>query len=215
MATKQPLEYDLTPGNVSSGMHWLTLRLRNVGERNLIGLDAKLNSLDAYDIYVYGTGSYIAVLKPGEEEIVPFQTLATATGRVYASLDGWQGAALFHWESSPITVKVGDDVAKLVSLFALTHPYPQMGEQIRFEAVVRGSSHSEKLQLEFWAETPSGESVQLGRIETKALSAEEEAHYSVETTPQEEGIYTIYAYLYDGAKRIGHAMEKVCVKGEC
>jgi hypothetical protein len=212
MAVKYPVEYELTPGNVSAGMRWLTLRLKNVGEKNLIGLDVKLNSLDAYDIYVYGTGNYVAVLKPGEEEIVPFQTLVTATGRVYASLDGWQGAALFHWESPRITVDVGEDVARLVSLFALTQPYPHRGERIQFEAVLRGSSQSEQLRLEFWAETPGGEFIELGKVETQTLSTNEQARYSAEITPEEEGMYTLYAYLYDGAKRIGHELEQVYVK---
>lgn len=212
MALKYPIEYELNPKNVNAGMRWLTLRLKNVGAENLIGLDVKLNSLDAYDIYVYGTGSYLAVLKPGEEEIVPFQTLATATGSVYASLDGWEGAALFHWESPRIVVNVGEDVAKLMSLFALTQPYPRIGEKIKFEAVLRGTSASERLRLEFWAETPGGEFLDLGKIETGALSADEEARYSAEITPQEEGMYTIYAYLYDGARRIGHELEQVYVQ---
>jgi hypothetical protein len=212
MTVKHPIEYELVPRNVNAGMRWLTLRLKNVGETNLIGLDAKLNSLDAYDIHVHGAGSYVAVLKPGEEETVPFQTLATATGKVYASLDGWQGAALFHWESPRITVNVGEDVAKLISLFALTQPYTHKGQRIRFEAVLRGTAQSERLRLEFWAETPSGEFIELGKVETQALSANEQARYSAEITPEEEGMYTIYAYLYDGAKRIGHELEQVYVK---
>jgi hypothetical protein len=212
MPVKHPIEYQLVPRNVSAGMCWLTLRLKNVGEENLIGLDAKLNSLDAYDIYVYGTGRYVAVLKPGQEEIVPFQTLASATGEVYASLDGWQGAALFHWESPRISVQVGDRMAELVSLFALTQPYPRRGERIRFEAVVRGSEQSTELRLEFWAETPSGAFIELGKVETQALSTNEEARYSAELTPAEEGTYTLYAYLYDGAKRIGHEIERVSVQ---
>ena len=212
MPVKYPIEYELAPGDVSAGLRWLTLRLKNVGETNLIGLEVKLNSLDAYDIYVYGTGSYVASLKPGQEEIVPFQTLATATGRVYASLDGWWGAALFHWESPRISLKVGEDVADLVSLFALTQPYLHRGEQIRFEAVLRGSSQSERLRLEFWAETPSGEFIELAKIETQALSENEQARYSAEITPEEEGMYTLYAYLYDGARRIGHELEQVYVQ---
>jgi hypothetical protein len=212
MNFKHPIEYELAPKNVSAGMRWLTLRLKNVGEENLIGLDVKLNSLDAYDIYVYGTGSYVAVLKPGEQEVVPFQTLANATGRVYATLDGWQGAALFHWESPRITVNVGDDVAEVMSLFALTQPYPHKGDRIRFEAVVRGSSQSERLRLEFWAETPGGEFIELGKLEIQTLSKDEQARYSAELTPEEEGMYTLYAYLYDDARRIGYELEQVYVQ---
>jgi hypothetical protein len=212
MAVKYPIEYELTPRSASAGVRWLTLRLKNVGEKNLIGLDVRLNSLDAYDINVYGTGNYIAVLKPGEQEIVPFQTLATSTGQVYASLDGWQGAALFHWESPRIAVNVGADVAKIVSLFALTQPYPHKGERIRFEAVLRGSSQSGQLRLEFWAQTPSEEFVELGQVETQALSRNEQARYSAEITAEEEGMYTIYAYLYADTRRIGHELEQVYVK---
>jgi hypothetical protein len=212
MAFKHPIEYELSPKNVSAGMRWLTLRLKNVGDQNLIGLDAKLNSLDGYCIYVHGTGSYISVLKPGQEEVVPFQCLATATGRVYASLDGWEGAALFHWESPRVEVKVGEDVAKLMSLFALTQPYPHTGDRIQFEAVLSGASDSERLRLEFWAETPSGAFIELGRVETRALSENEQARYSAEIVPDEQGMYTLYAYLYDGAKRIGHELEQVYVQ---
>jgi hypothetical protein len=214
MAVKHPIEYELTPRNLSAGMRWLALRLKNVGEQNLIGLDLKLNSLDGYDIYVHGTGTYVSALKPGEEETVPFQVLATSTGRVYASLDGWQGAALFHWESPRIEVKVGEDVAKLMSLFALTQPYSHKGDHIRFEAVLRGASDSERLRLEFWAETPSGEFIELGKVGTQALSANDQARYSAEFTPEEEGMYTVYAYLYDGAKRIGHELEQVYVEDD-
>ena len=67
MAIKYPIQYELNPKGASAGMRWLTLSIKNIGNENLIGLDVKLNSLDAYDIYVYGTGSYVAVLKPGEE----------------------------------------------------------------------------------------------------------------------------------------------------
>lgn len=212
MAVKHPIQYELNPKSVSAGMRWLTLKVQNIGNENLIGLDVKLNSLDAYDIYVYGTGTYVSVLKPGEEQIIPFQTLAAATGQVYASLDGWIGADLFHWESQQIVVRVGEDIAELVSLFAMTEPYPRLGERIRFEAVLRGSSDSERLRLEFWAETPSGEFLELVKVETETLSTGEQAQYSAEIEPDEEGMYTIYAYLYDGAKRIGHELERVYVK---
>ena len=178
----------------------------------MIGLDVELNSLDAYSIQVQGTGSSISVLKPDEEEIIPFRVLVNASDWVYVSLNGWKGAEIFHWESPRIRVAVGEGVATLVSLFALAHPYPPLGERIRVEATLQGATESEDLRLEFWAETPGEEFVQLGTIEPKDLSADEEARYSVEITPQEEGMYTIYAYLYDGFKRIGHELERIRVK---
>ena len=94
----------------------------------------------------------------------------------------------------------------------MTEPYPHLGERIRFEAILQGSSDSERLRLEFWAETPSGEFMELVKVETETLSAGEQAQYSAEIVPEQEGMYTIYAYLYDGAKRIGHELERVYVK---
>ena len=211
MAKKKPVEYDLTPRTTSAGLRWLSLTVKNVGAKNLIGLDVKLNSLDGYSIYVYGTGGFIQVLKPGEEATLPFQALVNTTDRVYVSLDGWQGAGLFHWESPRIQIRVGEDGPTLVSLFALTQPYPRLGERIRVQATLQGETESEDLRLEFWAETPKGAFVQLGTVEPKDLISGEEVRYAVEITPKEEGMYTLYAYLYDGAKRIGHELEQIYV----
>jgi hypothetical protein len=211
MAVKHPIEYELTPTSTSIGLRRLTLTVKNVGTENLIGLDVRLNSLDAYSIYVYGTGSFIQGLKPGEEQVIPFQALINATDWVYISLDGWKGAGIFHWESPRICMKIGEDVATLVSLFALTQPYARLGERIRVEATLQGATESEDLRLEFWAETPGGESVQLGTVKPKNLVVGEEVHYAVEMMPRHEGKYTIYAYLYDGAKRIGHELEHIRV----
>lgn len=211
MAVKGPIKYELTPTSTSPGLRWLTLAVKNTGTENLIGLDVKLNSLDAYSIYVHGTGSFVQVLKPGEEQVIPFQALINATDWVYVSLDGWKGAGIFHWESPRIRMKVGQEAATLVSLFALTEPYLRLGERIRVEATLQGATESQFLRLEFWAEIPGEELVELGTVEPKDLVVGEEVRYAVEITPQREGIYTLYAYLYDGAKRIGHELEHVRV----
>lgn len=59
------------------------------------------------------------------------------------------------------------------------------------------------MKLEFWVETPSGKSEKQATTETKELSAGEEARYTAEFKPKETGSYTVYAYLYDGWRRIG------------
>ena len=212
MAVKAPIKYELTPTSTSAGLRWLTLTIKNTGTENLIGLDIKLNSLDAYSIQVHGTGTFAQVLKPGEEQVIPFQALINATDWVYVSLDGYRGTRIFHWESARIRIRVGQDAATLVSLFALTEPYPRLGERIRVEATLQGATESEDLRLEFWAETPGEELVELGTVEPKDLIAGEEVRYAVEITPQHEGMYTLYAYLYDGARRIGHELEHVRVR---
>ena len=211
MATRFPLEYEIKPKSVPAGMRWLTLRLKNIGTEPLTGLDVRLNSLDAYSISVYGTGSYIAVLSPGEERLIPFQVAANRTTSVYATVDGWQDSDTFHWETPGMLVTVGEEAAELVSLFAMTEPYPTLETTIQCEAVIRGLNPSEGLTLEFWADTPSGEFEELASVETKALDEGEETRYSAEITVSEKGSYTIYAYLYEGVRRIGRKMEHIYV----
>jgi hypothetical protein len=94
----------------------------------------------------------------------------------------------------------------------MTPPYPPLEETLRIEATLVGLEKSEGLDLEFWADTPSGEFLDLAKIETKALAANEEATYTAAITPKEEGCYTIHAYLYDDLKRIGHEKDNVWVR---
>jgi hypothetical protein len=61
-------------------------------------------------------------------------------------------------------------------------------------------------------EPPSGKSEKQATAEIKELSAGEEARYSSEFTPQETGYYSIYAYLYDGWRRIGHKTNYIYVQ---
>jgi hypothetical protein len=211
MALRYPLEYDLTPTHVEPGMRWLKLRLRNVGDRDLTSLDVRLNSLDTYSIAVQGMGLFVTALRPQEEHVRAFQVSADMTGRVYVSVDGWQEGEQFHWESPGILVTVGEEVAELVSLYALTEPYPRPGEAIVCEGRVRGVSDSEDLMLEFWARKPDGEFEELTIETLGALAQGDEETYQVEITPEEEGSYTVHAYLYDGARRIGHAVDHVYV----
>ena len=212
MAIKYPLEYELTPQNIGTGRHWVTLSLQNIGAQDLTGLDVSLNSLDAYSISVLGTGSYISILKQDERRDLPFQVSANRTGSLYVTVDGWQDGERFHWESPGIPVTVGAEVAELVSLFAMTEPYSLVGEKVRCEATIRGLTESEGLKLEFWADTPGGEFEELAIVHTKALSPGEEATYSAEVTPKQDGLHTIYAYLYDGVRRIGREVEYVYVR---
>ena len=49
-------------------------------------------------------------------------------------------------------------------------------------------------------------------VETEGLSAGEKVRYATQMTPVEEGLYTIYAYLYENGRRIGYQVEHVYVK---
>jgi hypothetical protein len=212
MAQRYPIEYRLNPTHMEPGWRWLTLTLRNAGSEDLAGLDVRLNSLDDYSLRTISTGSYIPLLKPDEERVEAFQVAANRSGELYISVEGMQGVSYFHWESPTILVTVGREPAELARLFAVSEPYPPLRERIRIEATVRGSGDSEGLRLEIWAETPDGRFEALAEIETKALSAGEESTYAAEFIPQEEGAYTIYAYLYDDMRRIGRKTEELYVR---
>jgi hypothetical protein len=212
MAIRYPIEYELTPDRIDAGRSWLSLRLKNIGDNALTGLDVRLNSLDVYSISISGAGSYVSVLNPGEEVILPFQVMANSTGSLYISLDGWKDGNVFHWETPAISITVGREMAELVSFFAMTEPYPVLGDKINCEATVRGLAETSGVTLEFWAENPSDEFEAFHTIETKALTDGETVRYSAEFTPGEEGLYTVYAYLFDDGRRIGRQVEYVSVR---
>ena len=65
--------------------------------------------------------------------------------------------------------------------------------------------------IEFWVDMPAGESKSLVKEGLGHLSAREVVQPTVDLTPEEEGIYVLHAYLYDGPRRIGHEIEYLSV----
>jgi hypothetical protein len=167
--------------------------------------------LDTYNIRIFGMGTYIANLMPDAEEIRYSQGSFEGTGELYISVDGQAGEEPFHWESPAILVGGGVQPAELVSLLALREPRARLGEPIELEARVRGLATSLNLILEFWAETPGGEMRSLDKFGIGELLADEEETFHQEITPDEEGIYILHAYLYQGARRIGHRTEYLSI----
>jgi hypothetical protein len=211
MTAKYPIDYELTPRRLDVGRRWVTLELANVGEEELVDLDVRLNSLDAYNIEVQNNSLHIGTLEPDEEETWPVRVWIERSGSVYASIDGWRDGEPFHWESHPMRLSATGEAAEIVSLFALSHPYARLGEPIACEATVRGIDHSQGLVLEFWAETPTGEFKSLAKEGLDALAPGEVVRHTFEVTPREEGIYALHAYLYDGPRRIGHRREYLSI----
>jgi len=91
----------------------------------------------------------------------------------------------------------------------LSNPYTRIGQTISAEATIKGLRESAGLKLEFWVEDPLGKNEEQATIDIKDLAVGEEARYTVEFTPKETGCYTIYAYLYDGWRRIGYKTEDI------
>jgi hypothetical protein len=212
---KHPIEYELNPAGVDEGNSWVTLKLKNIGSETLENLDVQLHSLDTYNLSVYGTsfgfgaGQYLLELGPNKEEEVVFRINASGSADVYATIKGRKDGEYFWWESGWTHIRVSEEKAEIERLLVLSHPYADIGKTLSAEATIKGSKKSSGLKLEFWVEPPSGKSEQQATIDIKDLPVGEEARYSAEFTPKETGYYTIYAYLYDGWKRIGYKTETI------
>ena len=213
---KYPFEYELSPDPIEKGSRWLTLNLKNIGEKRLEQLDVRLHSADTSHISVSGAGEYIYSLNPNEERTLSFPvfagTLFEGTTEVYANVMGRKDGDALYWESPWLSMKVAGEVAELESLFVLTHPYTEVGKTLDVEATIKGLKESDGLELEFWADTPSGKYEELGKIKTKKLSVGDRHTLSAKVTPKETGYYTVYASLYDGYRRIGRKTAMIWVQ---
>lgn len=89
-----------------------------------------------------------------------------------------------------------------------------MVKTLEAETTLTGKTHSKWLDLEVWVDTPRGDFMELARIKTKELEPGEDARYSAEFTPEEDGIYTIYTYLYDDGRIVDRATYTIWVEKE-
>jgi hypothetical protein len=199
---------------VETGTNWLTLKLKNVGRETLKELDVQLHSQDTYNLSVYGSwwtgaGQYITELGPAKEKELVFRVNAIGSANVYATLKGRKDGKYWWWESGWTNIKLTEEKAEIGRLLVLSNPYTVIGKTISAEATIKGLQKSTGLKLEFWVETPMGKFEEQATIDIKDLPVGEEARYSAEFTPKETGFYKIYAYLYDGWRRIGYETESI------
>jgi len=210
---KYPIEYELNPTDMGKGKQWLTLTLKNIGNKALKRLDVELHSLDTFYLsplfFPFGIGHYIGELQPDEEREVVFQVNAQGAAEVYATISARRDGKYFSWESGWTHISVSEEKAEICRLVVLSHPYTTIGKTLSVEATIKGLRKGTGLKLEFWVEPPAGKFEKQATIDIKELSVGEEARYSAEFTPKEIGYYTIYAYLYDGWKKIGHKTNSI------
>jgi len=205
---KYPIEYELSPVEIGKGKQWLTLKLKNIGKQTFERLDVELHSLDTSYLFPlffpFAFGHYIVELKPEEEKEVVFQINAQGSAEVYATIKAREDGRYFSWESGWTHISVSEQKAEIGRLLVLSNPYTPIGKTISLEATIKGLQETTGLTLQFWVETPAGRSEQQATMEIKDLPVADEARYTAEFTPNETGTYTIYAYLYDGWRQIGH-----------
>jgi len=212
---KHPIEYELNPTEMDKGKQWLTLKLKNTGNKTLKRLGVDLHSLDTFYlfplIFPYAFGHYIGELKPNEEREVAFQVNASGSADVYATISARTNGDYFWWESGWTHISVTEEKAEIGRLLVLSNPYTKIGKTISAEATIKGLRKvmGQELKLEFWVETPSEKMEKQATIDIKDLPVGEEARYTAEFTPKETGLYTIYAYLYDGWRRIDRKIERI------
>jgi hypothetical protein len=214
---KFPFDYELSPSEIDLGTNWVTLKLKNIGIETLRGLDIQLHSLDTYNLTVYGNwgsgaGQYFPSLRPNEEKEVVFRVNALGSANVYITIKGSRDGEFskyLTWESGWTNIRLREEKAEIERLLVLSNPYTTIGRTISVEATIKGLRESTGLKLEFWVEPPSGKSEEQAAIDIKDLPVGEEARYTAEFTPKEIGTYMIYAYLYDGWRRIGYNLESI------
>jgi len=211
---KAPIQYELTPTDINEGINWVTLKLKNIETKTLKELDIQLHSVNPFNLLVYGPGwfvaaQYISELGPLKGSELLFRVDASGSADVYVTIEGRKDGDYFWWESSWMTLQLIGEKARITSLLVLSNPYTAVGKTILAEATVEGLRKDGGLKLEFWVETPSGKNEKQSTIDIKDLPVGEKTHYKVEATPQEEGLYTIYAYLFDGSKQIDSMTETI------
>jgi len=212
MRMKYPLEIEMVPKEIDTGTRWVTLRLKNIGKKNLRNLNVQLNSRDTFFLRPLSPSKFIFELPPGEEEWISYQISAEGSANLYVTIDGYEEERFFTYESPNINLKVIGQLAELQSVLAVTEPYPPLGETMKCDANIIALENTEGLNLEFWVDTPSGEFKNLADIQTKEFKPGEEATYSAEITPKESGVYRIHAYLYYNNTRIDHETDVIHIK---
>ena len=208
MRYKFPFDYEVIPTEIHTGTNWVTLNLKNIGRETLRDLDIQLHSLDTYNLTVYGTGlfgagQYLPELESNKAKELVFRVNAIGSADIYATVTGRKDGEYFWWESGWTSITVANEKAEIERLLVLSNPYTVIGKTISAEVAIKGLRKGTGLKLEFWVETQFGKSELQATMDIKDLPVGEEALYSAQFTPKETGVYTVYAYLYDGWKRIG------------
>jgi hypothetical protein len=182
-----------------------------MGDGNLHNLDIQMHSTDSHQISFRNPSDYIYRLTPDEERHLNFQLDVHGTTALYINIRYFKEGGSFHWDSPWIREQVLGDVAELEGIL-VSNSYGGIGKELEVEATVKGLANSEGLRLVFWTDTPSGKYEELAEIKTKKLSRGEEASYTANIIPKEEGYYTVYANLYDNSRRIGRDSDTIWVE---
>ena len=205
-----PVIVKLEPREVSKGTSQVTLNIKNIGEDELETLEVGLSSLDQGLLEVQDSLKWLSNVRPGETAVVTFDVSACGSARVYIKIFGYVGERRFSWESPAIRLKVGDEVAEIVSFLIQGEAKQEVKKKIKAEVIIRGLGHDSKVSLDYWVNMPNEVFTHLGEadIEFQEVGV---LKSSIEFTPESEGLYTVYVYLYEGLRQIDRDIDKVLV----
>jgi hypothetical protein len=113
MTTKYPIKYEIEPDTIDTGTHWVTLKLKNIGDKTLRYLKIYLNSMDSNNLSIIKNGEYVSELKPDEGEVLLFQVSAKRSTRICVSLSGRKDDLYYNWESPTFLIHVGKPKAEI------------------------------------------------------------------------------------------------------
>ena len=211
MAVNPPFEYAITPQRIEGGTRWVSVHLKNISRSPMMNMDVRLISTDPLRIRALDRGGYVNMLNPGEDRVVPVQVEVNQGSWVYLHVEYWQDDELMQWESPNVWIKVRRDPARIMTLFATNGPQVHLGEQIPVEATVTADLPVEGLRIEFWIETASGQFEAFYSAAVEPLDAGEVRTLSTAFSPEEIGLFSIYAYLFDGDHRLDRMIEQLRV----
>jgi hypothetical protein len=123
-------------------------------------MEINMHSTDSLHISIRKSSDHIFRLTPHEERYISFQVDAHGTTSLYFSIRYFKEGGSFHWDSPWIREQVHGEVAELEGIL-LSTPYGIIGTELEAEATIKGLGSSDGLDLQFWADTPSGDHEEL------------------------------------------------------
>jgi hypothetical protein len=209
MAYNPPFEYSISPERIEPGTHWVSIHLKNIERQPMMNMNVRLISNDPLRIQPLDRGGYINLLNPCEERVVPVQIEANQGSWVYLHIEYWLDDEMFYWESPNVWLKVRRDPARIMTLFSIKGHQLNLGEEIPVEATVTADLPVDDLHIDFWIETADGKFETFQSIDIDHMDAGEVRTITSSFTPEEEGLYSIYAYLFDEKRRVDRKIEQL------
>jgi len=205
-----PVIVKLEPREISRGRSQVSLKIKNVGEEEIETLEVGLSSLNQSLLEVQDSLKWLSNIQPDETAIVPFDISAFSSARVYIKIFGYVDNDRFSWESPGIRLKVGDEVAEIDNLLIKGDANQKVGQRVEAEATIRGLKPDSKISLDYWVNMPNEVFTHLGEVSIE-VNEIDIVKSRIEFTPESEGLYTVYAYLYDGLRQIDRDIDKVLI----